>query len=89
MLLSIPFKILSYCLSPSFRSVVLQISPERLPTHAFNELIDPNRKVAPMEEMHDLNKNETWDIVDLPKGKEIVGCKQVYGRKYNSDGIVQ
>lgn len=67
---------------------MLQISTERLPTHAFNELIDPNGKVAPMKEMHDLNKNETWDIVDLPKGKD-VGCKRVYGRKYNSDGIVQ
>ena len=27
------------------------------------------------EEMKALQKNETWDVVDLPKGKIPVGCK--------------
>lgn len=40
-----------------------------------------------MEEVHTLYKNETWDIVDHPKGKRIVGCKWLYTLKYNHNGI--
>lgn len=30
------------------------------------------------EEMHPLGKNGTWEMVELPRGKPIVGCKCVY-----------
>lgn len=33
-------------------------------------------------EMNALKKNCTWEIVDLPKGNNIVGCKWVYSIKY-------
>ena len=39
--------------------------------------------------MKALQKNETWDVVDLPKGKIPVGCKWVFTVKYNSDGTVE
>jgi hypothetical protein len=35
-----------------------------------------------------LHKNHTWDLVDLPQGKSIVGCKWVYKIKSCSDGTV-
>jgi Reverse transcriptase (RNA-dependent DNA polymerase) len=41
------------------------------------------------EELYALKKNDTWDIVNLPKGKKPVGCKWVYKIKYNSNGIVE
>ena len=40
------------------------------------------------EEMHALAKNETWDLVDAPKGVKPIGCRWVYKIKYNTDGLV-
>src|ERR1044072_582813 len=36
---------------------------------------------AMQEEMESLKKNETWDLVPLPKGKKAIGCKWVYKKK--------
>lgn len=33
------------------------------------------------EEMTSLHKNQTWDLVLLPKGKKEIGCKWVYTKK--------
>lgn len=35
-----------------------------------------------------IGKNHTWDTVDLPLGKSIVGCKWVYIVKLKVDGSV-
>ena len=40
------------------------------------------------EEMDALDVNETWDLVPLPEGKNVIGCKWVYKVKYNSDGTI-
>ena len=34
-------------------------------------------------EIEALEKNKTWDLVDLPIGKKLVGCKWVFTIKYN------
>ena len=34
-------------------------------------------------------KNKTWELMDLPKGKEIIGLKWVYKVKYKEDGSIQ
>jgi hypothetical protein len=36
-----------------------------------------------------LNENQTWSIVDLPKGKVPVDCKWVYKVKYNGNGSIE
>jgi len=36
-----------------------------------------------------LEKNDTWEINDLPPNKKTLGCKWVYKIKYHSDGIVK
>jgi Reverse transcriptase (RNA-dependent DNA polymerase) len=41
------------------------------------------------EELQSLEKNHTWDIVCLPKGKKPIGCKWVYKIKYNNNGTVK
>ena len=33
------------------------------------------------EEMQSLHKNQTWELVELPKGKRGIGCKCVYKKK--------
>jgi hypothetical protein len=36
-----------------------------------------------------LMTNDTWDLVPLPKGRQLVQCKWVYRTKYASDGSVE
>ena len=40
------------------------------------------------EELDALHKTGTWDLVDLPSGKSVIGCKWVYKIKTRSDGTV-
>ena len=39
---------------------------------------DANWRAAMEEEMHALAENETWDLVDAPKGVKLIGCRWVY-----------
>jgi len=34
-------------------------------------------------------KNQTWKVVDLPRGKTTVGCKWMFTIKYNADGSIE
>ncbi|KAL0401655.1 UNVERIFIED_CONTAM: Retrovirus-related Pol polyprotein from transposon TNT 1-94 [Sesamum latifolium] len=36
---------------------------------------------AMVEEMESLQKNHTWELVQLPEGKKAIGCKWVYKKK--------
>ncbi|BBH02385.1 hypothetical protein Prudu_012927 [Prunus dulcis] len=39
-------------------------------------------------EMEALNKNATWELVPLPKGKKAVGCRWVFTLKHKADGSI-
>ena len=41
------------------------------------------------EEMSALEKNKTWEIVERPKGKNIVDCKWIFTLKYKADGSLE
>ena len=41
------------------------------------------------EEIECIEKNQTWELVDVPKEKYVVGVKWIYKTKKNSDGNVQ
>lgn len=43
---------------------------------------------AMLEEIHALEENHTWDLMDLPDGKKLVGCKWVFTVKVNPNGSV-
>jgi hypothetical protein len=49
---------------------------------------DANWRTAMEEEMRALVENETWDLVDAPKGVKPIGCRWVYKIKYNADGTI-
>ena len=46
----------------------------------------PEWREAIFKEMKALEKNCTWELVDLSRGKTIVGCKWVFTVKYKADG---
>lgn len=58
----------------------------------FKEAMDSPDKHKWLEaiqsEMTSLNVNETWDLVDLPKGRKPLPCKWVFKVKMNHDGSV-
>ena len=41
------------------------------------------------EELDALSKNHTWDLVTLPPGKSVVGCKWIHKIKTRSEGSIK
>ena len=41
------------------------------------------------EEMEALKRNNTWDLVPLPKEWKPIGCKWVFKRKMGSNGSIK
>ena len=41
------------------------------------------------EEIKMIEKNETWELVDLPREKEVIIVKWAYKTKLNSNGSIQ
>jgi hypothetical protein len=41
------------------------------------------------EEMASFDKNEAWDLVELPTGKNPIGSKWVFKKKLNAEGKVE
>ena len=41
------------------------------------------------EEMASLDKNEDWDLVELPTGRKPIGIKWVFKKKMNVEGKVE
>jgi hypothetical protein len=46
-------------------------------------------KRAMEEEMASLDKNEAWDLVELPTGRKPIGSKWVFKKKLNAEGKVE
>jgi hypothetical protein len=75
--------------SPSFKVFIASLDSISIPTKWEDAMKDPKWKAAMLEEMNALEKNKTWQLVDLPNGKKAVGCKWVYTVKHNPDGRVE
>ena len=41
------------------------------------------------EEMKSLQKNETWELVDRPPRKKLVGCQWVYTVKHKANDTIE
>jgi hypothetical protein len=52
-------------------------------------ILDPLWQQAMDEELSALHKTDTWDLVPLPPGKSVVGCRWVYKIKTNFDGSIE
>ncbi|KAH9779117.1 retrovirus-related pol polyprotein from transposon RE1 [Citrus sinensis] len=76
-------------LSESNQSFVNQLSAVSIPNSVQEALKDPKWKAAVNDEMRSLQKNQTWELVDLPPGKKPVGCRWIYTIKYKADGSIE
>ncbi|CAL2264877.1 unnamed protein product [Prunus armeniaca] len=61
----------------------------KIPTHVEDVFSDPKWAEAMNIEMEALQKNNTWDIVDLPKGTKPMRYRWLVTMKYNADGTVE
>lgn len=51
-------------------------------------ITNPYQRQSMVEEMTTLHSNKAWDIVTLPPGKIIAGCRWVYTMKVGLDGHI-
>ena len=65
-----------------------RVEEVREPDNYTEAVKDAIWRAAMEEEMHALAENETWDLVDAPKGVKPIGCRWVYKVKYNTNGSV-
>ena len=59
-----------------------------IPNRVEDALRDPGWKAAMDEEMMALIRNNTWEIVSLPKGKKAIGCRWVFTPWFRSDRVL-
>ena len=76
-------------LSSSFFAFTSQLSCVEIPKNVKDALQVPVWKDVVLEEMKVLEKNKTWEIEYLPKGKTTVRCKWVFTTKYRSGGTLK
>ena len=50
--------------------------------------IDPKWIDAMQEKLKMIEKNQTWDLVDRPQHKKVIGVKWVFKTKLNADGSI-
>lgn len=41
------------------------------------------------EEMKSMADNNVWDLIKLPKGKKLIGCKWIFKTKKDSEGNIE
>jgi len=82
-------KFVSYAaLTPSYHTFVTNLDSIKIPNNVHEALAVPEWKQAVMEEMQALEKNGTWEIVQMPSGIKPVSCKWVFTPKYNADSTL-
>lgn len=59
------------------------------PIHFEDEIKDDKWIKAMDEEINAIENNETWELVSIPKGKEVIGVKWVYKTKCNVEGRIE
>lgn len=69
--------------------VFLTIATRHEPYNNYEATSDPLWQKAMFNELQALLKTRTWDLVNLPLGKPVVGRKWVYNIKTQADGSIE
>ena len=75
-------------LSPKFKLFTTNLDNIAIPRDIYHALQDDKWNAAVLEEMQALKKNGTWEVVDLPNGKNTVGSKWIFTIKYKANGSI-
>lgn len=76
-------------LAPHFKTYTLAYTLEREPKNFKEAMASKVWDNAVNLELGALEENRTWDVVSLPIGKNVVGCKWIFTIKYNADGTIE
>lgn len=68
--------------------VYFTLMAEFEPVSAEEALSDPKWICAMKEELESIEKNSTWELVDLPKWKKSIGVEWVFKVKENPNGEI-
>ena len=72
-------------LSLAYKNFIVSLNATIIPNTVSEAFTKKEWKDAMREEMSALEKNKTWEIVERPKGKNIVDCKWIFTLKYKTD----
>ncbi|CAL8164228.1 unnamed protein product [Prunus armeniaca] len=72
-------------LSLECKAFVTRIDSINISTCVDKAFNNPKWTEAVNTEIEALQKNNTWDDVELPKGTKLIGCRWVFTVKYNAD----
>ena len=76
-------------LSGCYKTFITNLTEVEIPKTVDEALKKPVWKAAILEELRALEKNRTWDVVEKPKDKAVIGCKWVFTVKYKADGSIE
>ncbi|KAL2318681.1 hypothetical protein Fmac_032557 [Flemingia macrophylla] len=83
------YNFLSYHrLSPSYFAFVSSLTTLTIPKDIHEALAHPGWREAMIVELQALEQSGTWELVPLPPGKTIVGCRWVYDIKVGPTGVI-
>ena len=75
--------------SPGHRAFLVSITSETEPKNFKEAMQLKVWRDSVGKEIVALEDNHTWDITDLPPGKEAIGCLWVFKIKFNADGTIE
>ena len=76
----------AFCVKDPIFDEKLYLMVESYP-HTYEDSVKyPRWKTTMKEELCSLQKNDTWELVDIPPGRKLVQCKWVLKTIFSSDG---
>lgn len=70
-------------------TLMCEVLSTKAPSTFEEACTDEKWKEAMDLEIHSIQKNDTWDLVDLPSGKHAICNKWLYKAKFHFSGIVE
>jgi len=75
-------------LSQPFYACLSSISSVSIPKSVGDALAHPGWRQAMLDELNALQTSGIWELISLPYGKSVVGCRWVFAIKVGHDGTI-